>query len=402
MNQNLNGQELIRFLKKGELTRNNTEKNALLDNLSAVENAILSESFEFDITKGDEYFYSTNLCHKLILRKLNDNIRRIYKDEQGNRNFIIQQVKTLLKENAPFWIIKTDIKSFYQSIDRKKILSKLKNDAILSYHSIYLLDKVMNNATVNTTTGLPKGINISSTLSEIYLRKFDNIIQRFENVYYYARFVDDIIVFINSNQSANNLFHSIDEILFNTCTLNINKNKTSLIEGATLKYIFQSGQKSKKNNIEYLGYNFSIQSNSKERNIIISIAEKKIKKIKMRLIKSYLEYIKTSNFEMLIKRVKFLTGNYRVSESTNDSILKAGIFYNYIHINSLTALQELNVFHRKVIFSKNGNLGIKLNTALSADEKKILKRFCFTSGYKMKVYNNFSYLEMNSITNCWK
>lgn len=126
MKQTFNSKELIRHLKTGELIRNSIDIEDIKDEIDRLETQILLETFEFDITDSGNFFDVKNLSEKLILRKLNDNVKRIYKDEQANRKFIIQQVKTLLKEDAPFWIIKTDIKAFYESIDRLKILKKIK------------------------------------------------------------------------------------------------------------------------------------------------------------------------------------------------------------------------------------------------------------------------------------
>lgn len=44
--------------------------------------------------------------------------------------------------------------------------------------------------------GLPRGLSISSVMSELYMKYFDLRIRRLEGVYYYARFVDDIVVFV--------------------------------------------------------------------------------------------------------------------------------------------------------------------------------------------------------------
>ncbi|MBO6186678.1 MAG: hypothetical protein J6O88_18665, partial [Chryseobacterium sp.] len=139
MKQNFNSEELLKYLKKGELIRGSVEKEEVESEIDQLEAKILDESFEFNMKFNDDYYFLESISQKLLLRKLNDNIKRIYKDEQANRKFIIHQVKTLLKETAPFWIIKTDIKSFYESIDRNRIFRKLKNDAMLSYYSIFLL-----------------------------------------------------------------------------------------------------------------------------------------------------------------------------------------------------------------------------------------------------------------------
>lgn len=405
MKQNFNYQELSKYIKKGELFRENLELEFVENEISLIENKILNETFEFDIKFNDEYYYLENISQKLLLRKLNDNIKRIYKDEQANRKFIIQQVKTLLNENAPFWIIKTDIKAFYESINRERIFRKLKNDAMLSYHSISLLGKIFKNQNINSLTGLPRGLSISSTLSEIYMRNFDKSIQRHKDVYFFARFVDDIIIFLNNKGSALDLFDNLNSIISNEkLSLCINDDKTELIDGINFK-ILKKGYNRKPidNSIEYLGYKFYLNKseNRTDNKLQISIADKKVKKIKTRIVKSYVDFTKTNDFELLKKRIKFLTGNYGISKSNDGSILKAGIFYNYTHINNLEILKDLNIFHKKIIYSKKGTLGNKLNLKLSSIERNILKKHCFIAGFRNKTFNSFSYVEMGQIIKCW-
>ena len=320
MKQNFDSQELIKYLKKGELIRNDLEKEDVESEILNLEQQILNESFEFDFKFNGEYYFLENISQKLILRKLNDNIKRIYKDEQANRKFIIQQVKTLLSETAPFWIIKTDIKSFYESINNDRIFRKLKNDAMLSYYSIFLIKKIFENDIISPK-GLPRGLNISASLSEIYMRNFDKAIQRYIDVFYYARFVDDIIIFLNNKESALELFKNLNLIISNEkIDLKINDEKTELIDGANFK-ILKKGYNRRPihNNIEYLGYKFHLSDseNKRENKLKISIADKKTKKIKSRIVKSYVDFLRTNDFELLKKRVKFLTGNYGISKSND-------------------------------------------------------------------------------------
>lgn len=62
---------------------------------------------------------------------------------------------------------------------------------------------LFNNPIIALSTGLPRGLGISAVLSELYMKYFDLSIRRVGGVYYYARFVDDIIVFCSDQHSAN-------------------------------------------------------------------------------------------------------------------------------------------------------------------------------------------------------
>ncbi len=276
---------------------------------------------------------------------------------------------------------------------------------MLSYYSIFLLRKVFDNNNIKSNTGLLRGLNISSSLSEIYMRNFDKAIQRYKDVFYYARFVDDIVVFLNSRESALELYENLDSILSDTSiNLHINEEKTELIDGSNFKIIKKRYNKRPiHNSIEYLGYRFylSDNENKRENKLLISIANKKVNKIKSRLVKSYVNYARTNDFELLKKRIRFLTGNYGISKSNDGSILKAGIYYNYTHINDLEILNELNLFHKKIIYSRKGNLGVKLNAKLTNIQRDSLKKHCFVAGFRKKTFNSFSYVEMGKIIQSW-
>src|SRR5688572_16237397 len=140
MNQSFTRQELFRLCKQSEYVDFGLRVNELNDLLNDTFENINNNNFEFDIKKVNEYYLTNDLPNKLVLRKLNDNLKRLYKDEQANRRIIISQIKTLLEESCPFWILKTDISSFYESINRTRVIEKFQNDSMLSYQSMYLLN----------------------------------------------------------------------------------------------------------------------------------------------------------------------------------------------------------------------------------------------------------------------
>ena len=76
MNQNFTAEQLIRLCKKSELIRHTITKSKLLADLELAANSINDGTFEFNITISPNYYYTENLIDKLILRKLNDNIKR--------------------------------------------------------------------------------------------------------------------------------------------------------------------------------------------------------------------------------------------------------------------------------------------------------------------------------------
>jgi hypothetical protein len=172
----------MRLCKKAEYIDYGMTVKELSDSLDASYEKIADNSFEFSLKQVSEYYLTNDLPNKLILRKLNDNLKRLYKDEQANRRIIISQVKTLLSETCPFWVIKTDIKSFYESIDRERLISKFHDDSMLSYQSKFLMKRIFDNPLLVGKSGVPRGLNISATMSELYMRKFDRWIRSYDSV----------------------------------------------------------------------------------------------------------------------------------------------------------------------------------------------------------------------------
>lgn len=385
MNQNFSANQLIRFCNKNELDTLGLNKEAFSKRLETLSDTINNDTLEFKIRKKGTNFVIEDLEQLVLLRKLNDNIKRIYKVEQSNRRLIINQVITLLEENCPIYILKTDVQKFYESIDRDRIIEKLKNDALLSYDSTKLISKLFTTVELKDESGLPRGINISSTLSEIYLRKFDKWVKRYPGVYYYARFVDDIIIFANSKSTVETLQANIN-IELAALKLEINSKKTRSYDGNRL---------TEKNALEYLGYKFVTKIRKKnQKQLLISIADNKIKKIKTRLVLSFIAFNRDRNFRLLTSRIKFLTGNYSIRNQRKEHSLKAGIYYNYSQINDYTILDSMNLFYRKLVRSR-------MNVSLIENQKIQLVRYSFKHGFKQKVYHPISFTQMKTIKSCW-
>jgi hypothetical protein len=389
MNQNFSPNQLIRFCKKTEINDYGITRSDLIAALEVRLKEINDGSFEFTLKTVSDHYLTECLEEKLILRKLNDNLKRLYKDEQSNRRIIVSQMKTLLEESCPMFILKTDIETFYESVERNRLIEKLKDDGMLSYHSLKLLNKIFSNPILVEDNGLPRGLSISSTLSEIYMRKFDRWVKRFPGVYFYARYVDDIIIFANQKETAAAIKEGINSNLDKGLRKKESKTEIFNIENSFNK------------SIQYLGYKFTIKKNKRNVEVVISIADKKVQKIKTRLVNSFLEFSKTKNFNLLENRIKFLTGNFSIRTNNDGNELKAGIYYNYQYLNDFNVLGDLNIFYHKLIHSRTNSFGARISAALSRNNKQVLSKYSFIHGYKNKVYYNFKPEVINQIKRCW-
>lgn len=348
-------------------------------------------TFRFSFTKKDNVFSNSKidryeyLFQDLVLRKIYKNTRIIYKLSQANRDKIISQIKILLEENNPYWVLKLDLKSFYESINREEIFQKMKSDYRLNRQTLNLVEKIFNQPEFVGLDGVPRGLCVSSIMSELYMKKFDIEVKRISGVYYYARFVDDIILFCNSPSARENAEKEI----------------VSLLEGLKLNLNLEKKQKwdmTSRDSLVYLGYAF----NHERKKLIISIAQNKVNKIKTRIVKSFVNFTKNPNYDLLRQRIKFLSGNIVLRRKTSLSPIFVGIFYNYKMINNLSALKEIDGFYQKILKSKNGKLGAKLNALLSDAQLKELGKYSFAFGHEKKVRHFFSTDDMKKIVRCWQ
>mgnify|MGYP003635990024 CR=1 FL=1 len=327
---------------------------------------------------------------EFALRKVNDNLKRIFKIKPKSREQIVKQIITLLKEPVPFTVLKLDVEKFYENIPIEKVLEKINSNPIPSQQTKNIVNHFFN----SSKAGLCRGQAISSTLSEIYMRSFDRKVSSHPKVYYYARFVDDIIIFTTDSREIIEGFASTSlpfGLKFNCKSDELKKEVTKKSDTVNVQ------------SIEYLGYKFSTVSN-KKKSVDVGIAGNKLNKIKSRVICSLKQYCIDGDFGLLKDRVRFLTGNYSISSKRRG--LKAGIYYNYplIDNNGLGKkdLKGLDVFLTKNILSKNGSLGSKLSPMLTVAKRKELLRLNFSFGFTNRKFCKFSAERIVLIRKAWK
>lgn len=366
--------------------------------------------------KSKPVYLIKNPLDGLITKKINDNIKRLYKIRQASRDIIVKQLASLFCERTPFAVIKLDVSNFYESIDRKALFTKIHSDSLLSIESKLLLNKLLNETNLASPTGLPRGISLSATLSEVYMREFDSKVRQIDGVYYYARFVDDIIILVHSNPTT--IKKKVYEALPGGLTFN--KNKSTSIHYMPCKNRFEYAMKksrscprknickdnSKIRRVDYLGYRFEFSCADidldMQNNVVIRLTPKKVAKIKSRIVLALYSFVNNRNESLLESRIKFLTGNYRVRQEKDIGTIKAGIYYNYKSITSLCDLSDLNVFLQKSITSTKGILGEALHSSLSSTAKQSILKYSFKSGFQNKIMHNFSSADLKLIKECWK
>jgi hypothetical protein len=370
--------------------------------------------------------YSTSSYENtIVLRKLNDNLRRLYKLHQSDRTRIVKQVALLLAESCPKSVLRLDIKSFYDAVNRQQLLRRIGDDSLLSPKSKSLLLQFLSGAFPGLGEGLPRGVNLSASLAEFALRDFDQSVKALPGVYFYARYVDDIIVFTIHDPIA--IKQSIESILPHG--LELNEKKTTLFTingcrcedgcvcGSSCRCISTCRCKETDGipaEFDFLGYKFkfsSIAGKEKRRaEIFISMADKKVAKTKTRIVRSLLDYARNRDFVLLRDRLRFLTANHSLTTSNVDQKVKSGVYYSYRLLTLIEdssgrlippIIRELDHFLRAALFASNNAFGRKLSAALSPTQKQSLQMISFTSGFISKRLARIPAPRIKQLKECW-
>jgi len=379
--------------------------------LSVDDSNVFKDSINQIIVKSKPAYNTKTIEQSLLLKLLSKNIKDTYNIRVRNRNFIVQTLISFLKESSPYHIHRFDIKSFYESIDRTQVLKTLRDDGKLSKKNIILIELLFKELSEKRIPGIPRGIGLSATLSELVLKGVDEKIQQTKGIFYYARFVDDIIAITDTNHQQSDIKQAVESALPAGLELHGNGEKIYF------ERISKSTDKTttKRCRFDYLGYGFDVKESNhesekfldiKRRKLEIGIAKGKQQKIKSRIIRSFTKYISSKTktpleYDLLIKRLKFLSGNYSLHNLSDINTVKSGIYYNYSLINKCTELKELDRFLKSILFNSNYKLSRRIQRAIPIHKRRDIAHFSFISGHKSKRTHRFSYQDFKEIKQAW-
>lgn len=318
-----------------------------------------------------------------IGKQIQRNISRLYKLKAGNRRAIISQLFDQLNNGFRQFCVRTDISSFYESIDRSYLIKELDNDQLLSFGSKKYIKQALASygELSQSPSGIPRGLGISAFLSELYMRSIDERIRDIPRVTYYARYVDDIIVIFSptENDDTSKYLSLLDAIVQDKrLTLNPAKTTSSPIG------IGQSF------NFDYLGYRFNVTGGACQ----VAMGQKKYARYRGRINRIFAGYEQQAIYDqkgaarMLAKRVKFLTSNTRLAN--NKSHAFTGIFFNNDHLTDLSKLAGLDQY-----------LKYKIGQLQSAALQDRLDPFSFKAGFVERRYVRYNTRELAQIVEAW-
>lgn len=303
---------------------------------------------------------------ELVERKLRLNLKRCTSLAVDGRSQIVKNLKLLLEEGIPYRIYRLDIRSFFESFQKSHVIDVINSIKNLSPHSRQLIETLLNAHAAIGGLGVPRGLSISAVLSEILMQDFDQKVRWAGNTFYYSRYVDDIIIVSSAREKATEFLHDL-------CTwlppgLELNPDKKAIVEASARVEKESSVIAPNLLQFDYLGYQFLVKNPTKQqagktkdgdlyRKVQVDIARKKIKRIKTRIVRSFLSYAKSNDWELLRDRVAFLTQNFSVYNPKAGGKKIAGIYHSYPLVSEgAPGLKELDRFLRNAVLAKNGRV----------------------------------------------
>jgi hypothetical protein len=364
------------------------KEDALRAALEAMGEQIRSTGFRVGLTKSagpggkDVYPVSDSVCAYFIVKHLQRNLSKLYKVKQSDRHQQVNRVKDALNSGYPFVVVRTDIKSFYESVDRTKLSRKLNEDHLLSLSSKRYIRQILDSFgnLSGSSTGIPRGVGVSAYLGELYLRPVDRQIQQITGLVVYARYVDDIIaIFAPPPEGTQICYESAVRQAINDQNLAINdeKTKTFTVGSDPVKF-------------EYLGYRFW----SSTKGCKLSISSAKALKYKNRLEAAFREYRKASAVHtrsahrLLVQRIRFITGNTRLLNNKSQAV--TGVFYNN---SAADDLRTFDLLDRR--------LSRLVAAVLSPTLRKRLASAGFRRGFEGRRFHTYSTRRLKAIVEAW-
>lgn len=334
---------------------------------------------------GKNLFIIQDLRNNLLIRRTNTILRRFVNHADFDRNEEIKQLSSIISSEPNAIIFRCDITSFFESIIFENVLKKICNDGYNNLPSLKVLQSISTFANNNGQSGLPRGLSISSTLANYFLKDFDKSINLIDSCFYYSRYVDDIIIIYTKKNI------DVEDIVkekLKKIGLVLNTKKTH-------KCIIGNVGK-----LEYLGYSLDLQNGE-----MISISNKKIKKTKTRISLSVISFNMDFNFALLYKRLLFLTANTKMKMSGREKSVIVGFKYSYSLCQNELLLEQMKLldkYYYNIINSKKYKPSIIMRNNITTEQLKKLNKLSFKNGYLFTIKNKLSRNEISEIKKAWK
>jgi len=118
------------------------------------------------------------------------------------------------------FILKCDIKKFFDSVDQEILLQLIKKQ-IQDENTLWLLSSIIK----SFGKGIPLGNVTSQIFANIYLNELDQFLKRILKIKYYIRYCDDFVILSNNKQYLDQIIPKIDAFLHDALKLSLHPDK---------------------------------------------------------------------------------------------------------------------------------------------------------------------------------
>lgn len=310
-----------------------------------LERQINNHNFSFTIKVSDydgkQYFSIDNgvWAQFYAMKILQRNLVHLFNIEMMNRHLVMKNLKLLLNTQTPIYIIRTDISGFFESIPQERLLRLIDRNSLLGTKAKGMVKKVLKEyerikdiRRVPAGQGVPRGIGISSPLSEIYMDRLDKIIRDRREVVFYARYVDDIFIILSSLGEAKDIKGYYRDLidLFSRYGLTLQP-EGSVKCKLTDKFSKDTGG-TVNEDFTYLGYHLYLEKKKNDLKTIFGMSDHKKQRLKERInhcFDHFADVVKVDSFQArhdLLDGLNIISGNIRLSKAKSG--VKVGFFYN--------------------------------------------------------------------------
>jgi len=218
-------------------------------NLMELRQSLIDETYEFEgyirfpvFEPKERIVDAPHFQDKIVQLAINNVLKEVYNpcfifdsyaciDEKGTHKCVDRLSYFMRKAKWEYgdgtYVIKGDIKKFFYSIDRD-VLKVLLSKKIKCKKTLRLLFKIIDSANVIDLLGMPLGNTISQICANICMNELDQFCKRKLGLKYYARYMDDFFIIVESKDKANRVLKLVKEFVEEELHLKLNKDKTKI------------------------------------------------------------------------------------------------------------------------------------------------------------------------------
>lgn len=264
------------------------------------------------------YNFDKESTEDILCRYMKSRLDSLFKVKYPSRKRIINSLFNtfpIVKDLNDFVIVRADFKSFFDSVLSTYVYANYIKKSALSRK-----DKRYFEEYVKEFKFCYAGLCLSNVLTEIICQEFDNnILSEFDcyGVVYYERYVDDMLIIMNSYISKDKFLETINNLIektFENCPVKLNMDKFCYIAKRDI---------GNDQSFNFLGYNFTIKfdlSKKQHLEFKFGIAEKKRKRYYSLFKQAFLDYKKNNNEELLRQRVKLFSTRIVITRAFGNNI----------------------------------------------------------------------------------